>query len=99
MITNQQIKRIESIVKDYILNNYSNYGLNDLTSDEIEHVIFIGANILANKWGIDTNPGGFVKAFLNNDLLETFSRADQINLKMIHFYLVLSYNVGKPVNL
>lgn len=99
MITNQQIKRIESIVKDYILNNYSNYGLNDLTSDEIEHVISIGANILANKWGIDTNPGGFVKAFLNNDLLETFSRADQVNLKMIHFYLVLSYNVGKPVNL
>lgn len=99
MITNQQIKRIESIVKDYILNNYSNYGLNELTSDEIEHVISIGANILANKWGIDTNPGSFVKAFLNNDLLETFSRADQINLKMIHFYLVLSYNVGKPANL
>jgi len=99
MITIHQTEIIRSIVKDYILKNYSSYGLNDLDSEEIEHVVSIGADILANKWGLDTKPGSFVKAFIDNDLSETFNRADHINLKMIYFYLILCYNVGRPTNL
>jgi hypothetical protein len=61
-------------------------------ADARDHIINIGKNILCAKWGIGYPAGGFVQAFIDNDLMETYSRADSINLKCIRFYVILSYN-------
>ena len=37
------------------------------------------------------NPGGFLRALLNNDLLGSFKRADDINLPRIHDYVTFLY--------
>ncbi len=60
--------------------------------DEREHVVNIGTSILCTKWGIGYPGGSFVQAIVNNDLTETFGRADRINLNCIQFYVSLLYN-------
>lgn len=60
--------------------------------DEREHVVNIGTSILCTKWGIGYPGGSFVQAVVNNDLMETFGRADRINLNAIRFYVSLVYN-------
>ena len=60
--------------------------------DEREHVVSIGTSILCTKWGIGYPGGSFVQAVVNNDLMETFGRADRINLNAIRFYVSLVYN-------
>jgi hypothetical protein len=61
-----------------------------------EHIINIGTSIMCTKLGIGPEGGGFVQAFVNNDLRETFGRADQINRQCIRLYLLLSYNLRIP---
>jgi hypothetical protein len=60
--------------------------------EEREHVVNIGTSILCTKWGIGYPGGSFVQAIVNNDLMETFGRADHINLNAIRFYVSLLYN-------
>ena len=60
--------------------------------EEREHVVNIGTSILGTKWGIGYPGGSFVQAIVNNDLMETFGRADHINLNAIRFYVSLLYN-------
>lgn len=60
--------------------------------EEREHVLSIGTSILCTKWGIGYPGGSFVQAIVNNDLTETFGRADHINLNAIRFYVQLVYN-------
>jgi hypothetical protein len=61
-----------------------------------EHIINIGTSIMCTKLGIGPDGGGFVQAFVNNDLRETFGRADQINRSCIKLYLLMSYNLCIP---
>ena len=62
--------------------------------EDLEHVIRIGTSILCTKWEVGYPGGSFVEAIVNNKLLETFGRADSINLKCIQFYVSLVYNQG-----
>ena len=57
-----------------------------------EHIANIGVSVLCTKWGVGFPGGSFVQAIVSNDLTETFSRADTINLNCIRFYVYLIYN-------
>lgn len=62
--------------------------------DAREHIINIGTSILATRWDIGMGGGSFVQAIVDNDLGQSFGRADHINVKAIHFYVSLLYNQG-----
>jgi hypothetical protein len=62
------------------------------SSDTRDHIIRMGVSILCTKWEIGYPGGSFVQAIVNNDLMETFGRADDINVKCIRFYVSLLYN-------
>jgi hypothetical protein len=49
---------------------------------------------MMNRLGIDTYPGSFVKAVLDNDLNGAFSRADHINSQVLGFYVTMMHNLG-----
>ena len=66
---------------------------------EKEHIINIGTSILCTKWKVGYPGGSFAKAVVDNDLSESFGRADEINVHCIRFYLMLMYNVGAPTSL
>ena len=77
---------------EYLIPNYSS-----LSEENKTHIISIGTSIMENVWGENTyESGGFIKNFLNNNLLETFASADSININAIRFYLMLKYNLEKP---
>lgn len=87
---------IRDKVEEYVLNNGRYYipNYNELSMQDIRHIINIGTSILLHKHNIvPYSPGDFVKALLNNDLEQTFSRADNINLNAIHFYVMLVNNI------
>ena len=62
--------------------------------ETVDHIINIGTSIMMNRLGIDTYPGSFVKAILDNDLHGAFSRADRINSQVLGFYITMMYNLG-----
>lgn len=68
------------------------FGLVTSTPDNRDHVVRIGTSILCTKWGVGYPGGSFVQAVVNSDLMETHSRADDVNLNCIRFYVYLIYN-------
>jgi hypothetical protein len=62
--------------------------------NERDHIVNIGTSILCTKWKVGYPGGSFVQALVNNDLMETHGRADDINLNCIRFYVYLMYNQG-----
>ncbi|CAB4175021.1 hypothetical protein UFOVP1247_68 [uncultured Caudovirales phage] len=85
---------VRSRIKEYS-NNCRDAGFNLTISpftDAESHVVSIGTSILATKWGIGYPGGSFVQAVVDNNLTETFSRADGVNLNCIRFYVYLIYN-------
>ncbi len=63
-----------------------------LSIENRDHIVNIGTSILCTKWEVGYPGGSFVQAIVNNDLRETFGRADRINLNCIRFYCTLMYN-------
>lgn len=63
------------------------------------HIINIGTAIMLNRLGINTYPGSFVQAVLDNDLTGAFMRADSINSQAMKFYAMMIYNLGITVNI
>ena len=97
-MTIEQRNIIYKLVKNYAIKNYSTTCLINLTdSEDLEHVIQTGVSILATKWGLEEFPGSFVKSVVSNDLINTFASADDVNEKVIKFYVLLMYNTGKPI--
>ena len=68
-----------NIMKNYfdesIGHFYKFYGYAAITEDQL-HVVQIGQSIMMHRDGI-LNGGGFVTAFVNNDLLQAIGRADK----------------------
>lgn len=91
---NEIQENVRLIVKEYIIKNYSYYGLNEFSNDDLEHVINMGTELLMAKNKIGYEPCGFIKAIINNDLMESFNRADDVNSKALKFYVILLYNVS-----
>ncbi len=95
----QKMEKIRANVEVYLVKNAKSCGL-PITSlfvdEERNHIIDIGTAIMANRLGIETYPGSFVKAILNNDLYEAINRADTVNRGAITFYVTMMYNLGIP---
>lgn len=70
----------------------ANFELVVYSAENREHIVRIGTSILCTKWGIGYPGGSFVQAIIDNDLTQTFGRADRINLNCIRFYVSLLYN-------
>ena len=54
---------------------YKFYGYAAITEEQ-RHVVQIGSSIMMHRDGI-LNGGGFVTAFVNNDLIDAVNRADK----------------------
>lgn len=99
----QLSKGQEERIKEAVIKRISSYSVE--TSDNMfrltlsaedarEHIIRIGVSILCTKWGIGFPGGSFVQAIVDNNLMETYGRADSINVNCIRFYVSLIYNQG-----
>lgn len=87
---------IREKVIHYFSNNARYYisCYNELSIEDNEHIINIATSILLHKYNIiPFNPGGFEKAFLDNDLKQTFAQADSTNKDAIYFYVMLVNNI------
>lgn len=89
-----QIKRISNHVEKILMREHFNYGISHLVGvyDSKQHIINIGTSILCTKYNIGYPGGSFVQAVVNNNLMESFMRADTINKQCINFYCALLYN-------
>lgn len=96
----EQMEPVKEKVTEYF-NNYGPQYINgyfELSPDDVDHIIRTGTEIMMNHWELTNwKPGGFITSFLDNDLSATFSNADNVNTKAIHFYLMMKYNLEYPV--
>jgi hypothetical protein len=91
----EQELRIKSAVAQYAITNMTLIPIGVMSNPEsMQHITNIGAAIMMNKWEINTNPGSFVTAILENDLEGAVNNADSINRDMLPFYVTLKYNMG-----
>lgn len=91
----EQEERIRTEVGKYAIRNAHLIPIGILTDPEsFNHVKNIGTSIVMNHWGINTNPGSFVQAILDNDLELSVGKADSTNIQLLPFYVTLKYNLG-----
>jgi hypothetical protein len=93
----QKMEKIRTNVEVYLIKNAEscNVPFTSLINDESkDHIVNIGTSIMANRLGIETYPGSFVKAILENDLYEAINRADSVNRGAIPFYVTMIHNLG-----
>ncbi len=95
----QKMEKIRTNVEVYLIKNaeFCNVPITSLINDESkEHIVNIGTSIMANRLGIESYPGSFIKAILDNDLYEAINRADSVNRGAITFYVTMMHNLGIP---
>ena len=93
--------KVRKAVTTYLSENFhtTRVPMHIMTHEESrEHAISIGTSIMLNRIGIDTRPGSFVKAVLDNDLSSAVLRADNINSQMLAFYTTMMYNMDPQVS-
>lgn len=95
----EQQKIVRTLVSDYFNKNADKYIPQALMLLEKEHIIDIGTSVLCTKWDVGYPGGHFAQAIVDNNLSESYSRADDVNVHCIRFYLMLMYNVGAPASL
>lgn len=88
-------QRIRDAVENYLDEHAVECNVGHLASsqDTRDHIIEIGTSILCTKWGVSYAGGSFAQAVVDNNLSESFGRADMINRKALYFYSVLLYNM------
>lgn len=91
-----QIARIKSKVTEFLANEHINCGITHLAAIQSshDHIVNIGTSILCTKWGVGYPGGSFVQAIVNNQLMESYGRADSINRQCIEFYCKMLYNIS-----
>ena len=91
----EQEDRIKVAVREYAMSNHNIIPFHHMMHpDTLDHIVNIGTSIMMNKWEIDTRPGSFVRAVLDNDLEASVNCADNINRDLLPFYVTLKYNLG-----
>ena len=99
----EQRKLVENVVDEfidsYLTDQYISMSELQTIMQNREHILNIGTSILCTKWKIGYPGGSFVEAIVNNDLSETFSRADIMNRQVVFFYCKLMYNANYPKEL
>ena len=93
LIIKQQIK---DLVVDFMRTNLYDIPKEFWGKNEFDHIINIGVSILSYKWELETHPGSFVKAVVDNDLMGAFAKADHINQKVLKIYCKMLYNIPRP---
>ena len=83
---------IEKIVDEFLKNSIVERGWRILEV-HYDHVRNICISILSTKYDIGYPGGSFVQSVVNNDLMGSFGRADDVNSKYIKLYVELLYNV------
>lgn len=100
METLEKIQVVKELVSKYFDENAGTtigwLTLEKLSEDEKNHIINIGTSILCTKWEIGYPGGGFVQAFVDNDLMRAIGSADGTSYKGFKFFAFLMYNVGMP---
>ena len=99
MNTVNQIEIVKEVVTNYFTENVQRLNLSELSESEKSHIIEIGTSILCTKWNVGYEGGGFVQAFVNNDLMNAIGRADSTTYKGFKFFASLMYNIGAPSTL
>jgi hypothetical protein len=99
MDTLEKIEIVKKTVIDHFKNTAEYTEISNLSQTEIDHIINIGTSVLCTKWKVGYEGGGFVKSFVNNDLLGAIGSADRTTYKGFKFFASLIYNVGKPYSL
>ncbi len=90
----QQESRIKIAVSEYMVRNNHLIPIQLMADPEaLQHITNIGTSIVMNNWGINTQPGGFVKAVLDNNLEAAVGKADDVNRQLLPFYVTLKYNL------
>jgi hypothetical protein len=103
MIKNRQEieAKVRSEVSQYLDQIFvtANVPLHIMGDEEAKaHIVNIGTAIMLNRLGVNTYPGSFVQAVLNNDLTGAFLRADTINSQSMKFYAMMIHGLEIPVN-
>lgn len=93
--TMKSIKFINDKVREYFNKKGHLYisSFPYLTDDHKEHIINMGTSIICTRDGIGLPGGSFVQSVVNNNLSESFARADSINTQALKFYVVLLDNI------
>lgn len=94
-----ELKVMNEVTKYFHENNISTHVPFNLILDKeaVSHIINIGTSIMMNRIGVNTYPGSFVRAVLENDLRGAFSQADSINSQVLRFYITMIHNLSIPV--
>ena len=98
-MSKEEFEIVKEKVIEYLDKHGSRYinGYFELSPDDIDHIIRTGTEIMMNHWELSPyKPGGFITSFLDNNLSATFSNADNVNTRAIHFYLMIKYNLSYP---
>lgn len=90
---------VRNLVVDFYRENADDCGLVNILTAQRDHIIDIATSILCTKWKVGHEGGGFVRAFVANDLMNAIGRADATTIKGFKFFGMLVYNVGKPYEL
>jgi hypothetical protein len=85
-------------VQKYIQKNMYIFDDCDFVTRNKSHIVDTGVEILMGKWKLLPQEylGSFTEAVLNNDLMRSFSQADDINRLAMLFFVMLIENVGMP---
>lgn len=97
----KQMEKVKSAVHQYY-NRHANqfvFEFDRMDEDEREHIKQIACSIMNAKFGIGFEPGGFVKAVLDNNLTRVFANADQVNKRALNFYMLMIYNLGVDITI
>lgn len=99
MTRDEQIEIVEFRVAEHFASNVEFLKLEELSSQERNHILSIGTSILCTKWKVGHEGGSFVQSFVNNDLMGAIGRADNTTYKGFKFFASLVHNVGTPSKL
>lgn len=95
----EQKELVRAEVNQFYKENGSYCGLANIVDEDLNHILDIATSILCTKWRLGIDGGGFVQAFVSNDLMNAIGRADSITIKGFKFFGMLVYNVDCPIEL
>lgn len=93
------LELIDNHVSEYVERNKNLLPLQvQINPDNLEHVKQIAASIMRTKWNVGYPGGSFVQAVVDNNLSESFGRADIVNRDSLFFYCVMIKNLDMPMD-
>jgi hypothetical protein len=85
-------------VKAYMNKNISLLP-NEIISDasKLTHIEDIATSIMCTKWQVGYPGGSFAEAVVDNNLSQSFGRADETCRQGLYFFVCMVYNLDMPV--